>query len=774
MKVFAKISAMILAALASIGILSGCTPKEPPVRYVTLFPTPSSIPLTAGNTPIQLKEGGLELASDDVTGDSALLRFSLLDNSETLKVECSARGGEFAQATIAIVSKEAHTMKISGLKSGTSYLCIVHSSETKDQFQILGSVARNQNLGVAKASSEMIQFQTIPELKERYQGVIAVNALGESPQAPDGTPVIAQVSITWQPFLKADQKTVYRLVRVSRGGTLDMATKQVCTPDEMDSCMVCREMGTGVKSCTDPAVAPAPAQYFYSVGLEVNSWPEELPRGNSEKYLVTVPVPPANMVLVHRDAANAEMCSLLGRKTDPLAHQRCPYSGLGSVPKNASPGKSDLNLDPNFYDLGYSFFIDRWATACHWSPKTDTVYGRCGEKGTPGDCFGPVMKLPLIGVDGAYSVKECGPRGAEDGDPKVGPCTAKSTPPDSIGVDGSVYYSTSSTKSPHSRGGECFIKSGGTWKSADSPELTLMERSLMATNEPNQTTQRPPLVQVSQQGASLQCQGQNDGSYGAKRMMRRREYIVAAAWPHLKDEPGTLTDVEITSLENGMKHPENHACNTNTHEGVSPENLPFNSSHELARGAEDGPDSFVIGSTGTSKCVSRFGAQDMVGNTLSWVSDQLGGCSPDTHSCHGILSAFDSGNDDGAKYAFDGITGPGGSAGLASVDEWKIADPKYKAAYFSFPLGLPMVTKDGTQASAVQGSEKSFHDDQFSIFTDKSEKWGTRELSGPTRGGVVGGASDSKSSAGRFNYQLSSSPDTTSDNLGFRCVLPLE
>ncbi|MGK5088723.1 hypothetical protein WDW86_14290 [Bdellovibrionota bacterium FG-2] len=749
-------------------MLAGCTEKAPPERNIVLFPvaSPVAVDLTkTENTPLQLKESAPELAAEDVGGDFAVLRFSLLENADNLKMECSARGGEFVGAKLSMLSKEARTMKITGLKSGTSYLCALRAGDatgdTKAQFKIIGSVVRKPSDG--PMLSEMIQFQTVPEIKERYQGVIAVTAFGAASEAPEGTPVLAQVSVTWQPFLKADQKTVYRLIRVSRGGTLDMATKQVCTPDEKDSCMVCRQVGAGAKSCADTAVATAPAQYYYSVGLELDNWPEELPRGSSEKYLVSVPIPPANMVLVQRDAANAEMCALLGRKSDPLAHQRCPYKGLGSVPVNSSPGKLDLNLDPKFYDLGYSFFVDRWSTGCRWSPKTDSVLGRCGKDGEPGDCFGPVLNLTQ------EQIKDCGPLEGKSSSLSAADCLKNSTPPDSMGVEGSVFYSTHSVGLDFSRGGECFIKSAGKWKSANSPDLSSMERSSMATQEPSQTTRRPPLVQVDQHKAALQCEAQNDSFYGPKRLMRRREYVIAAAWPHLDGEQGQMSDEQINILEDGKNHGATHACNSNKHEGVLV-SAAFNSSHEVARGAEEGPDSFVIGSLATSKCVSRFGAQDMVGNTYSWVSDQLGDCSAAKHSCRGVLSSLDSGNSDWVGFMFDGLQGPGGE----STELWSIEDKKYGAMNFSYPLGVPLVGTDGGEALPISGNEARFHGDLFALYTDQASVWGDRELYGSTRGGMVGGASFWGTSAGRFGFHLGFSPVSTYVSVGFRCVLPVE
>ncbi len=75
---------------------------------------------------------------------------------------------------------------------------------------------------------------------------------------------------------------------------------------------------------------------------------EELPLSGNTSFRITVPIPPANMVLSHRDSINYEMCSLMGKPTDPLNHQRCTYSGLAKNPYNSNPGNSPLNLSGCF------------------------------------------------------------------------------------------------------------------------------------------------------------------------------------------------------------------------------------------------------------------------------------------------------------------------------------------------------------------------------------------------------------------------------------------
>jgi hypothetical protein len=124
------------------------------------------------------------------------------------------------------------------------------------------------------------------------------------------------------------------------------------------------------------------------------------------------------------------------------------------------------------------------------------------------------------------------------------------------------------------------------------------------------------------------------------------------------------------------------------------------------------------GSTETSKCTSRFGVQDMVGNLAEWSSDQIT-CSTD-NSCTGTSSTFDIGA--GGAFNFDSDPGPVAVTTTNNLDRWFFSDTTYNgmsATDFIVPLGLPAITKATTGlTSLVIGTDIStaaFHSDMISI-----------------------------------------------------------
>jgi hypothetical protein len=189
-----------------------------------------------------------------------------------------------------------------------------------------------------------------------------------------------------------------------------------------------------------------------------------------------------------------------------------------------------------------------------------------------------------------------------------------------------------------------------------------------------------------------------------------------------------------------------------------------------------GPDSFVIGSVGTSNCVSRFGLQDAVGNVFQWTSDQLGTCSSGSHSCSGITSVLDSGNTDWNGFEFNGTQGPGG--GASAWNEWNFNSPPTQGGvtplYFSAPLGLPLVGTDGGNALQIGGSSApsisaaKFHGEHFWLYTDNGND------SPVARGSLAGGLWNFGSSSGRFALYLGFTPSSSGSAFGFRCALPAQ
>lgn len=581
------------------------------------------------------------------------------------------------------------------LTSGRSHVCKVNA--------VVNSV-RYSNLAT-------YSFQTLSNSASKYNGVILAAAYGAAPTAPSG-PTNNQAIISFKYFGSSSSTSQsYSVVRTLKGAALDATSVTSCTVTKTDSCRVCLFTNvTNSQTCIDTNVDASPIQYDYAITLmAADGVAEELPVTGDSGYRITVPIPPANMVLVQRDAANYEMCTLMGRATDPLNHQRCSYSGLGAVPTNSGPGKPALGLPAGYYDFGYNLFVDRWEVACNWK-TTGTA-------------------LP------------------------------------SGGVSGDVYYRSSD--------GNCHINNGGTWTTVNNGSLGAGAlRAAAYTIAPSSTNRRPPMVQLDQGSANNTCKSISDSTYGTKRLLRKREFNVAAAWSTVSGAYGAMTEVEAAAMEAGSDHSTaagTFRCNSDTRAGVTA--AVFNStSYELSRDSAGGPDSFTIGSVGTKNCVSRFGAQDMVGNVFELISDQISCVG--SYNCNGITSALDSGNTDLNNFSFNGTQGPGG--GTSSLLEYTLetipvtlGSVTYSSMYFSAPLGLPLVNSDSGNALQIGTAINStkLHGDTISLYFGNTTE---------TRGLYAGGSWQRGTSAGRWEAGLKNPTNVAGNTIGFRCALPAE
>jgi hypothetical protein len=648
-----------------------------------------------------------------VGNTTATLNFPAGNQASGMSIYCSLRGADYELMASVLPSQTSETL--TGLRSGSTYQC---------------KVIAMSPLGTEDSNPITKTFQTVPASYTGYQGPLLVSAYGAAPGAPSGTPTARQVRLTWLAYSNATVSTSYRLLRVEKGGTIDPLETTACMSAMTSTCVVtCPSptttgvittydssslTGIGVKTCTDGKVAAAPAKYDYYVILtDSTGYAEELPwtsatsgtTASTEAYRITVHIPSDNMVLVHRDSANYEMCQLMSKPSDPLNHQRCAYTGQGAVPYNANPGGSTLSLDAGYYDLGYNMLVNRWPLGCNWTPSTNG--GKCGASATNGDCYG--TPTPVAG----------------------------------IGVDGNVYWDMD--------GGLCYVKVGASWVQyanylSSVTAVTDPYKNLLITNAPDQTYRKPPLGNSSQPLAALTCNAIIDPNYGMMRLLRRREQVVASAWPSLTGEPGALSDSQIATLEAGGAG----NCNGDNAHGMTI--AAFNTSDETAISSSAVGKYFVLGSSKTVNCVSRFGLQDMVGNQSQWLSDELGTCSAATHSCAAAaVSSVDSGNRDMANIPFNG-TGAGGSGssgpggGAVNVTEWRFSAASFSAAYFSPALGLPMVGTDGGDAIAVANLGTKLHDDLFQLYTDSV---------GTLRTSAFGGVYSQGISIGRFYLNMS-------------------
>ena len=331
------------------------------------------------------------------------------------------------------------------------------------------------------------------------------------------------------------------------------------------------------------------------------------------------------------------------------------------------------------------------------------------------------------------------------------------TPAGSLGTSGNIYYDRGSQT--------CYVNTGGTW----SPLNTSGEYSIGVSNAPG----LPPFVSVNQTQAWSFCQGISVGGYNsAKRLLRLREQIVAAAWSP------NLTDAQISNLENGQNLYSTFACNSNNGSGLSysSANIPPDLNTLPSTGG-GGVNSVRNGSTATTNCISRYGVRDMAGNIYEWRSDQFGTCSINPAICTGIASTLDTANTDLNGFNFDGTIGPGGgSSSLISgvLSSGSIYD-SYSFNNLQVPLGLPMVGSAPTTwdsvvigSNAGQFNPSHFHGNSIIIVNANPND------SPVARGVIGGGAWSNGNQVGRFNTALAYPPSGGGTNTGFRCMLTMD
>lgn len=561
-----------------------------------------------------------------------------------------------------------------------------------------------------------------------YNGVRHVQAYGDAPTAPSGTPSSRRVSLSWAAFTGAISSTKYRVLRVSTGGTFNEAASTTCTNVTVLTCVACTTAGGGARSCTDLNVATSPAQYDYLVVPLDSSNNVIVPVPDINSRRIKVAIPPDNMVLVQRDSVNSEMCELMGRASDPLNNNRCVYGGLGAVPYNTSPGKAPLNLASGYYDFGYNLFIDRWEAACNWT--TQAAGGLCGAGGTAGNCFG------------------------------------NAAPGAALGSVGQVYYRLSY--------GQCYVKTGAGWLDANSSTLSnvgnISYRANLVTIAPDATNLRPPIATIFASRAKDTCSQISDANYGTKRLMRMREFVAAAAWAYRDDDVNYKSESTIATMENGSDHVTLRSCNTNTHSGVAVAASFLTAGNEISRDTSSNglaswqkADSFVIGSNATKGCMSRTGAQDLIGNVVEQFSDETNSCGTGT-SCAGATSTLDSGNSDLVGYTFDGVTGPG-----PTLTSGTFSSGYGGTTHVSVPLAMPYVTGASGFVVAITDAILSVQ-----LRSDRFGLWSAGALR--RLGFMMGGSfATGGTGAGRFYWEtLTATGGNEDSSYGFRCAVPVE
>lgn len=527
-------------------------------------------------------------------------------------------------------------------------------------------------------------------------------------------------SITYNTFTNQPATLFLRGYRVARGQAFDLTSKVGCSPGYLGTCR------TGaVTSAYAPFINDADfgkQEYDYVIVFTDGVNDEELPANHIDAMRVSVPIFPSSgmMTFIYRDIVNYNQCVLMGKTPDVYNHSRCPYTGLGGTSYSSGQVKSGvpsspLNLPSGYFDIGYSFFIDTYEAGCNWSPANSAI-GKCGAGATTGDCYG----------DGA--------------------------PAANIGIPGNVYYQVSN--------GKCLIKLADnvTWLEANQIKTLgapLTSYQAVYTNSTAGTPAGlgfrsagiPPLINVDQATANAFCQSKVDTNYGQKRLMRLKEFRVAADWGNLSR---TNSNIPYSYAEYSY-------CFTYLSKwgGGGP-----TISQYVAFDSNGGPRLSMLGSSNNSNCYSTFGVVDLVGNAAEWTSERLD-CNAGTNVCQGDTNPFDSGDTDFANVHFDGVSGPGGSAITNFVVD--------TLSYFSSALGLPLIGNDAGNALTINSNLQLILAKDLFVLNNNSGL--------VTRGVIVGGNANNATwmlgdNAGRWATDASNAPTFTDPYVGFRCVLP--
>lgn len=572
-----------------------------------------------------------------------------------------AAGG--VKTLLATASGNDVSVALPGLRTGYTYIISA-------QAYVAALGKEDGNDLTVNANTYTVGYDTDGASSAQWANVMSVRAFGEAPAAPvhpttpAKSPSTRVVELAFNQFSSIGSNTKYVVTRVIDGFTMDSSVTTACTDTTFTSCRVCDQVSSvnGVVNCVDSAVAASPARYRYSLSMiqtdtsTGDTWAEPLPTDQDvlAQFSVLVPIPPKNMILVQRDAANYEMCLQLGKASDPANHNRCLYSGIGGQPFSTGNNKLPLNLSPGYYDFGYNLFVDRWELACNWTMASQG--GMCGPNHTSGDCIGFGNYTGSVGAPTATQGKvgdvflwlypggvSCRIATSADSSGNITWMTP-TTIVDSALPNAFNLYKTMSTNDPG------YIDSSGNY------DLTLPGK---------RAKQNAYLNQYSAAGA---CASQVDSNYGVKRLSRKREYVVYSAPALLQGEPYTYSSYtnflnrvyKVNSYHNSSY---TYGCEYGTNQDVGAPNIsqlldstnyPAYKEMLLLSNATDstgysnffGSNSaaqFMIGSVATIDCQSRYGVQDML--RAKFMSDIMY-FDKSTGKVLGLMSPFDNGNRD--------------------------------------------------------------------------------------------------------------------------------
>lgn len=400
----------------------------------------------------------------------------------------------------------------------------------------------------SKATYFTVNINNISYLHNGWKNV---KALGVRTNASGTIQENPSVTLEWEAFTPSSSATLsgYKVYRSTTSGGQDFNSPLTCN-SSVNTCTSSTLLSSQATKFVDslPSSLGTGITYYYVI-RPVDSNGLESP--STETYAeIDVPIPPSNMVLMHKWIANKEACSKMGATTDPDNHFRCVYTGPGN--------------NSGYYQLSNHLFVDRFEAGCNYSRAP-----KCSSSGCVGTSA-PTNVLPSIAA-------------------------------------GDLYYNRAT--------GACSVYDGSNWQTFSS---NLGSWSSGLDREAN-ISNLPPLLGFTQTQAASYCGQTGRG----KRLMTRLEQVAVSAW---------RSDYEaekITNLESGLLLATSLSCNTMSGTGLTYSNgaVPTTGNEDTLPGTSNSNLRLVqTGSTATSACSSRYGAQDLVGNVREWTSDTFGNC----------------------------------------------------------------------------------------------------------------------------------------------------
>lgn len=621
---------------------------------------------------------------DNVSGVSARLNWTHVSGAAQYQVFNVTSGNSIWVATL---NAPTASYTVTGLTPGTSYKFRVRLMDSE------GRTDQNKN-------DQNITTTSVAAAFEGWTHIKAVGAKAPAPQGSDLSSAPAAVTLSWEAATPSSGTVAsYNIYRATMSGGYNYNTP------------LATGISAATRAYTDSTVTGG-IPYYYTIALVV-SGVTVIPDPATDLE-ATVIVPKENMVLLHRWAANKEMCEQMGKTVERNNNYRC----MVATGANAPPGTGGSG----YVDLEKSLFVDMFEQGCNYTAANSCVDASLNG-GTPSPCIGT----------------RNGPNGN---------VTAPA---------GSIYYSRSN--------GNCYFNNSGgptgnSWVAATSASIA--QREAMGSNAPG----LPPFAIIDQLESQDVCKGQSvSGFAGVKRLLKRREHVLVSAWD------ASLTDNTITDMENGQQlHTSGH-CNSNyaspqgnNDTDITPHLLGYDNevipvAKDTLPGCRNGDCSGTAssirsvrtGSNATQNCVSRYGAQDLVGNVWEWTSDQINCTGTSCTGLPGTSNTVDTTNDDMTGVAFDGTQGPNSSNTFAT---W---------GRIQLPIGIPIASVGFTGDGVVTRTSTQFHGDYFWV-----------NIANAVRGSRVGGSWRHDSRSGRFALLLDNDSTNTASNLGFRCALPAE